>query len=91
MKYLIFVPFAMMIGMASADAHPWRHRCPTPPAAPVYASQTYSPYYYNDYGQYLASRPPGYGLIPIEDQTLRGIGYVIGGLAGPAAFLFAAP
>lgn len=40
---------------------------------------------------YFQQHQPGLGLIPIEDQDLRGILFVLAGLAGPAAFLFAAP
>lgn len=45
----------------------------------------------DSYEEYLQSRKPGQGLIPIADPDLRGILFVIGGLAGPAGLLFAMP
>ncbi|WP_442756173.1 hypothetical protein ACNHKD_06025 [Methylocystis sp. JAN1] len=43
------------------------------------------------YSGYLGQREEGQGLLPIENQQLRGLLFVLGGLAGPVAFLFAAP
>lgn len=45
----------------------------------------------DSYSEYLKQRQEGQGLIPIENQHLRGLLFVLGGLAGPVAFLFAAP
>ena len=68
-------------------AHPKHHYSAHQPfhekgvATPI---QNYQP------ESYFQQHQPGQGLIPIEDQDLRGILFVLAGLAGPAAFLLAA-
>lgn len=43
------------------------------------------------YSESLKRPRGGQGLIPIANQDLRGLLFVLGGLAGPVAFLFATP
>ncbi len=43
------------------------------------------------YSESLNGQRDGQGLIPIANQDLRGLLFVLGGLAGPVAFLFATP
>jgi len=42
-------------------------------------------------GVSLRDQQPAKGIIPIENRDLRGVLFVLGGLAGPLALLFAAP
>jgi hypothetical protein len=44
-----------------------------------------------DHSERLRQQRDGQGLVPIANQDLRGLLFVLAGLAGPAAFLFATP
>ncbi|RTL84222.1 MAG: hypothetical protein EKK29_14265 [Hyphomicrobiales bacterium] len=44
-----------------------------------------------NYPESLNGERDGQGLIPIANQDLRGLLFVLGGLAGPVALLFATP
>lgn len=44
-----------------------------------------------DRSERMRRQRDGQGLIPIANQDLRGLLFVVAGLAGPAAFLFAMP
>lgn len=44
-----------------------------------------------DHSERIRRQRDGQGLIPVANEDLRGLLFVVAGLAGPAAFLFAVP
>jgi len=89
MKYVLALMITLGVA-SSATAHSENHRSAqwgrhhmTASAQNVTSSRSYA--------DYLQNRKPGEGVIPIENQDLRGLLFVLGGLAGPAALLFATP
>ncbi|MEK4031606.1 hypothetical protein WOC76_21500 [Methylocystis sp. IM3] len=91
MKYLLVILF-IFSATPNAVAFPAHHSA----GRPHFHAQPVSPQSTNaqttsSYEEYLQDRREGQGLIPIANQHLRGLLFVLGGLAGPIAFLFAAP
>jgi hypothetical protein len=75
---------------SSATAHPYNRHSAKGVHHQMEGAQASTPPSYG-YADYLEQRHAGEGIIPIEDPHLRGILFVIAGLAGPLALLFAAP
>lgn len=75
---------------SSATAHPYNRHSVKGLHHQMAVVQASTPPSYG-YADYLEQRQSGEGIIPIDNQHLRGILFVIAGLAGPLALLFAAP
>lgn len=92
MKYLLVLLIlfnTVQLGVAS-PRHEFAERSRLHASA-VLAAPTQDVRAHVNHSEHPSQQRDGQGLIPIANQDLRGLLFVLAGLAGPAAFLFATP
>ncbi|MGJ0509744.1 MAG: hypothetical protein ACR652_22005 [Methylocystis sp.] len=92
MKYLLSALLILFTTAQLAVASPRHEFAERPhPHASAVSPSTQDVRANVNHSERLRQQQDGQALVPIANQDLRGLLFVLAGLAGPAAFLFATP